>query len=136
MLKLWLCLSQTCFFRQFGRSVVRADYLTLRKGFIMVCNILMLYKIRINLENGFNFFFVLFKDMYLIYIDVFINYNCRKVLYFQILLNYGLYKKTLYITKIKLLYCPNILAERTIIYSSHNVGEMMLLFLFHSALAI
>jgi hypothetical protein len=28
---------QTCFFRQFGRSVVRADYLTLRKGFIMVC---------------------------------------------------------------------------------------------------
>ncbi|KAK7272521.1 hypothetical protein RJT34_29171 [Clitoria ternatea] len=25
----------TCFFRQFGRSVVRADYLTLRKGFIM-----------------------------------------------------------------------------------------------------
>ncbi|KAD2393926.1 hypothetical protein R6Q59_012953 [Mikania micrantha] len=24
-----------CFFRQFGRSVVRADYLTLRKGFIM-----------------------------------------------------------------------------------------------------
>lgn len=29
---------QTCFFRQFGRSVVRADYLTLRKGFIMVCN--------------------------------------------------------------------------------------------------
>ncbi|KAJ0044875.1 hypothetical protein Pint_04489 [Pistacia integerrima] len=25
---------QTCFFRQFGRSVVRADYLTLRKGFI------------------------------------------------------------------------------------------------------
>ncbi|KAI9078884.1 hypothetical protein K1719_032023 [Acacia pycnantha] len=24
----------TCFFRQFGRSVVRADYLTLRKGFI------------------------------------------------------------------------------------------------------
>lgn len=27
---------QTCFFRQFGRTVVRADYLTLRKGFIMV----------------------------------------------------------------------------------------------------
>lgn len=25
----------TCFFRQFGHSVVRADYLTLRKGFIM-----------------------------------------------------------------------------------------------------
>ncbi|XP_011042467.1 PREDICTED: MLO-like protein 11 [Populus euphratica] len=25
----------TCFFRQFGRSVVRTDYLTLRKGFIM-----------------------------------------------------------------------------------------------------
>ncbi|XP_011655975.1 MLO-like protein 11 isoform X1 [Cucumis sativus] len=25
----------TCFFRQFGNSVVRADYLTLRKGFIM-----------------------------------------------------------------------------------------------------
>ena len=32
---------QTCFFRQFGRSVVRADYLTLRKGFIMVQTILM-----------------------------------------------------------------------------------------------
>ena len=31
---------QTCFFRQFGRSVVRADYLTLRKGFITVCDIL------------------------------------------------------------------------------------------------
>lgn len=31
---------QTCFFRQFGRSVVRADYLTLRKGFIMVGDIL------------------------------------------------------------------------------------------------
>lgn len=26
----------TCFFRQFGRTVVRADYLTLRKGFIML----------------------------------------------------------------------------------------------------
>ena len=49
----WLCLNynlyldsftltlQTCFFRQFGRSVVRADYLTLRKGFILVRNILM-----------------------------------------------------------------------------------------------
>ncbi|CAI9088639.1 OLC1v1023029C1 [Oldenlandia corymbosa var. corymbosa] len=29
----------TCFFRQFGRSVVRADYLTLRKGFIMKHNL-------------------------------------------------------------------------------------------------
>ncbi|KAH9802766.1 MLO-like protein 11 [Citrus sinensis] len=29
----------TCFFRQFGRSVVRADYLTLRKGFIMNHNL-------------------------------------------------------------------------------------------------
>ncbi|TXG73750.1 hypothetical protein EZV62_002329 [Acer yangbiense] len=28
---------QTCFFRQFGRSVVRADYLTLRNGFITYC---------------------------------------------------------------------------------------------------
>ncbi|KAK9938162.1 hypothetical protein M0R45_014917 [Rubus argutus] len=29
----------TCFFRQFGRSVVRADYLTLRKGFILNHNL-------------------------------------------------------------------------------------------------
>ncbi|PHT43788.1 MLO-like protein 14 [Capsicum baccatum] len=29
----------TCFFRQFGRTVVRADYLTLRKGFIMNHNL-------------------------------------------------------------------------------------------------
>ncbi|XAR56557.1 hypothetical protein NMG60_11037095 [Bertholletia excelsa] len=29
----------TCFFRQFGRSVVRADYLTLRKAFIMNHNL-------------------------------------------------------------------------------------------------
>lgn len=29
---------QTCFFRQFGKSVVRADYLTLRRGFILVCH--------------------------------------------------------------------------------------------------
>ncbi|GAB4849524.1 MLO-like protein 11 [Ancistrocladus abbreviatus] len=29
----------TCFFRQFGRSVVRSDYLTLRKGFIMNHNL-------------------------------------------------------------------------------------------------
>ncbi|XP_044474132.1 MLO-like protein 11 isoform X2 [Mangifera indica] len=29
----------TCFFRQLGRSVVRADYLTLRKGFIMNHNL-------------------------------------------------------------------------------------------------
>ncbi|KAK4439202.1 MLO-like protein 11 [Sesamum alatum] len=29
----------TCFFRQFGRSVVRADYLTLRQGFIMNHNL-------------------------------------------------------------------------------------------------
>ncbi|KAK7244324.1 hypothetical protein RIF29_39144 [Crotalaria pallida] len=33
----------TCFFRQFGRSVVRADYLTLRKGFIMNHNLTMKY---------------------------------------------------------------------------------------------
>ncbi|GLT57725.1 hypothetical protein SLA2020_306760 [Shorea laevis] len=30
----------TCFFRQFGNSVVRADYLTLRKGFIMNHNLI------------------------------------------------------------------------------------------------
>jgi hypothetical protein len=28
---------QVCFIAQFGQSVVRADYLILRKGFIMVC---------------------------------------------------------------------------------------------------
>ncbi|KRH22115.1 hypothetical protein GLYMA_13G278400v4 [Glycine max] len=33
----------TCFFRQFGRSVVRADYLTLRKGFIMNHNLSLKY---------------------------------------------------------------------------------------------
>ncbi|XP_059662624.1 MLO-like protein 11 [Cornus florida] len=33
----------TCFFRQFGRSVVRADYLTLRKGFIMNHNLTSKY---------------------------------------------------------------------------------------------
>lgn len=33
-------IAQTCFFRQFGRSVVRADYLTLRRGFIQVIYIL------------------------------------------------------------------------------------------------
>ncbi|XP_059444613.1 MLO-like protein 11 [Corylus avellana] len=33
----------TCFFRQFGRSVVRADYLTLRKGFIMNHNLTLKY---------------------------------------------------------------------------------------------
>ncbi|XP_061361790.1 MLO-like protein 11 [Gastrolobium bilobum] len=33
----------TCFFRQFGRSVVRADYLTLRKGFIVNHNISLKY---------------------------------------------------------------------------------------------
>ncbi|EOY12910.1 Seven transmembrane MLO family protein isoform 2 [Theobroma cacao] len=32
-----------CFFRQFGRSVVRADYLTLRKGFIMNHNLISSY---------------------------------------------------------------------------------------------
>ncbi|KAA8523878.1 hypothetical protein F0562_010301 [Nyssa sinensis] len=32
-----------CFFRQFGRSVVRADYLTLRKGFIMNHNLTSKY---------------------------------------------------------------------------------------------
>ncbi|XP_073221456.1 MLO-like protein 11 isoform X2 [Cicer arietinum] len=34
-----LVIWMTCFFRQFGRSVVRADYLTLRKGFIMNHNL-------------------------------------------------------------------------------------------------
>uniref|UniRef100_A0A5B7AND2 MLO-like protein n=1 Tax=Davidia involucrata TaxID=16924 RepID=A0A5B7AND2_DAVIN len=33
----------TCFFRQFGRSVVHADYLTLRKGFIMNHNLTSKY---------------------------------------------------------------------------------------------
>ncbi|KAK4796817.1 hypothetical protein SAY86_029143 [Trapa natans] len=33
----------TCFFRQFGRSVVHADYLTLRKGFIMNHNLTYKY---------------------------------------------------------------------------------------------
>ncbi|XP_021667159.1 MLO-like protein 11 isoform X2 [Hevea brasiliensis] len=33
----------TCFFRQFGHSVVRTDYLTLRKGFIMNHNLSMKY---------------------------------------------------------------------------------------------
>ncbi|XP_031105439.1 MLO-like protein 14 isoform X1 [Ipomoea triloba] len=33
----------TCFFRQFGRSVVRADYLSLRKGFIMNHNLTSKY---------------------------------------------------------------------------------------------
>ncbi|GMN44772.1 hypothetical protein TIFTF001_013968 [Ficus carica] len=33
----------TCFFRQFGCSVVRADYLTLRKGFIMNHNLTLNY---------------------------------------------------------------------------------------------
>ncbi|XP_056683453.1 MLO-like protein 11 isoform X2 [Spinacia oleracea] len=33
----------TCFFRQFGHSVVRADYLTLRKGFIMNHNLTRRY---------------------------------------------------------------------------------------------
>ncbi|KAL0905101.1 hypothetical protein M5K25_027279 [Dendrobium thyrsiflorum] len=33
----------TCFFRQFGRSVVRADYLTLRRGFIMNHNLTARY---------------------------------------------------------------------------------------------
>lgn len=33
----------TCFFRQFGRSVVRADYLTLRKGFISNHNLTSKY---------------------------------------------------------------------------------------------
>ncbi|KAK4745833.1 hypothetical protein SAY87_012145 [Trapa incisa] len=33
----------TCFFRQFGRSVVRSDYLTLRKGFIMNHNLTYKY---------------------------------------------------------------------------------------------
>ncbi|KAM7251678.1 hypothetical protein ACFE04_023561 [Oxalis oulophora] len=33
----------TCFFRQFGRSVVRSDYLTLRQGFIMNHNLALKY---------------------------------------------------------------------------------------------
>lgn len=33
----------TCFFRQFGRSVVRADYLTLRRGFMMNHNLTSRY---------------------------------------------------------------------------------------------
>ncbi|KAG5254999.1 MLO protein [Salix suchowensis] len=33
----------TCFFRQFGRSVIRTDYLTLRKGFIMNHNLSLKY---------------------------------------------------------------------------------------------
>lgn len=33
----------TCFFRQFGKSVVRADYLTLRRGFIMNHNLTSRY---------------------------------------------------------------------------------------------
>ncbi|OIW11529.1 hypothetical protein TanjilG_26895 [Lupinus angustifolius] len=33
-LTMLLAIVKTCFFRQFGHSVVRADYLTLRKGFI------------------------------------------------------------------------------------------------------
>ncbi|KAK6157420.1 hypothetical protein DH2020_011668 [Rehmannia glutinosa] len=33
-LTMLLAIVKTCFFRQFGRSVVRADYLTLRQGFI------------------------------------------------------------------------------------------------------
>lgn len=37
----WIWL--TCFFRQFGHSVVRADYLTLRKGFIMNHKLTMKY---------------------------------------------------------------------------------------------
>ncbi|PKA53020.1 MLO-like protein 14 [Apostasia shenzhenica] len=36
---IWL----TCFFRQFGRSVVRGDYLTLRRGFIMNHNLTSRY---------------------------------------------------------------------------------------------
>ncbi|KAH7512500.1 hypothetical protein FEM48_Zijuj12G0097300 [Ziziphus jujuba var. spinosa] len=43
ILKRGLFLLQTCFFRQFGRSVVRADYLTLRKGFIMNHNLTLKY---------------------------------------------------------------------------------------------
>ncbi|KAG2694442.1 hypothetical protein I3760_08G144500 [Carya illinoinensis] len=35
--------SVTCFFRQFGHSVVRADYLTLREGFIMNHNLKLKY---------------------------------------------------------------------------------------------
>ncbi|GAU44386.1 hypothetical protein TSUD_100360 [Trifolium subterraneum] len=38
-LTMLLAIVKTCFFRQFGRSVVRADYLTLRKGFIMNHNL-------------------------------------------------------------------------------------------------
>jgi hypothetical protein len=33
---------QVCFIAQFGQSLVRADYLILRKGFIMVCQFFVL----------------------------------------------------------------------------------------------
>ncbi|KAH9617891.1 hypothetical protein KSS87_007842 [Heliosperma pusillum] len=39
----WVIVSQTCFLRQFGRSVERADYLTLRKGFITNHNLTIKY---------------------------------------------------------------------------------------------
>ncbi|KHN36809.1 MLO-like protein 11 [Glycine soja] len=42
-LTMLLAIVKTCFFRQFGRSVVRADYLTLRKGFIMNHNLSLKY---------------------------------------------------------------------------------------------
>ncbi|KAF2314321.1 hypothetical protein GH714_025376 [Hevea brasiliensis] len=42
-LTMLLAIVKTCFFRQFGHSVVRTDYLTLRKGFIMNHNLSMKY---------------------------------------------------------------------------------------------
>ncbi|KAJ4836172.1 MLO-like protein 11 [Turnera subulata] len=42
-LTMLLAIVKTCFFRQFGRSVVRTDYLTLRKGFIMNHNLSLKY---------------------------------------------------------------------------------------------
>ncbi|KAG4981437.1 hypothetical protein JHK84_035012 [Glycine max] len=42
-LTMLLAIVKTCFFRQFGHSVVLADYLTLRKGFIMNHNLSFKY---------------------------------------------------------------------------------------------
>lgn len=44
LLSIYSLFLQICFFRQFGHSVVRSDYLTLRKGFIMVRATLMSLK--------------------------------------------------------------------------------------------
>ncbi|KAL3576676.1 hypothetical protein D5086_021959 [Populus alba] len=42
----------TCFFRQFGPSVARTDYLTLRKGFIMAIHLLGLSKEKMDQLNA------------------------------------------------------------------------------------